>query len=95
MFKSKIQERKKVFLSVPYGYLRDSQDKQHLIIDEEPAKVVRRIYQMTIEGYRKRDIARLLTLDKILIPAAYATEHCPKTITVIVTPIPMNGLTPS
>ena len=78
MFKAKMQEGKRVSPSVPYGYLRDPHDKQHLIIDEEPAKVVRRIYQMTIEGYGKRDIARALTADKILIPAAYAAEHCPE-----------------
>lgn len=78
IFRAKMQEGKRVSPSVPYGYLRDPKDKQHLIIDEEPAKVVRRIYQMTIEGHGKRDIARALTEDKILIPAAYAAEHCPE-----------------
>ncbi len=48
MFRAKMQEGKRGSPSVPYGYLRDPQDKQHLIIDEEAAKVVRRIYQMTI-----------------------------------------------
>ena len=33
---------------------------------------------MTVEGYGKRDIARALTEDKILIPSAYAAEHCPE-----------------
>ena len=33
---------------------------------------------MTVEGYGKRDIARALTADKVLIPAAYAAEHCPE-----------------
>ncbi len=64
--------------AVAYGYLRDPNDKQHLIIDEEAAKVVRRFYQMTIVGHGKRDGARALTADKILIPTAYATEHCPE-----------------
>lgn len=73
-----MQEGKRVSPSVPYGYLRDPKDKQHLIIDEEAAKVVRWISQMTIEGHGKRDIARALTADKILIPAAYAAEHCPE-----------------
>ena len=78
MFKVKMQEGKRVSPSVPYGYFRDPGDKHHLIIDEEPTKVVRQIYQMTIEGYGKRDIARALTADKVLIPAAYAAEHCPE-----------------
>ena len=37
IFKAKMQEGKRVSPSVPYGYLRDPQDKQHLIIDPEPA----------------------------------------------------------
>ena len=78
MFKAKMQEGKRVSPSVPYGYLRDPDDKQHLIIDEEPAKVVKRIFQMTIEGHGKRDIARALTADRVLIPSAYAAEHCPE-----------------
>lgn len=78
MFKAKMQEGKRVSPSVPYGYLRDPQDKQRLIIDEEAAEVVRRIYRMTVEGQGKHDIARALTADKILIPSAYAAEHCPE-----------------
>ena len=78
MFKAKMQEGKRVSPSVPYGYLRDPDDKQHLIVDGEAAEVVRRIYRMTVEGYGRRDIARALTADRILIPSAYAAEHCPE-----------------
>lgn len=35
----------------PYGYIKDPDNPKHWIIDEEAAKVVRRIYAMTIEGY--------------------------------------------
>ncbi len=49
---------------------------------------------MTVEGHGKRDIAKALTVDKILIPAAYAAEHCPKITTVMATPAPMNGSAP-
>ena len=34
----------------PYGYLKDPENPDHWIIDEEAAEVVRRIYRMTIEG---------------------------------------------
>lgn len=50
IFKAKMQEGKRVSPSVPYGYLRDPKDKQHLIIDPEPAEVVRRIFRLVIEG---------------------------------------------
>lgn len=78
MFRAKMQEGKRVSPSVPYGYLRDPNNKQHLIVDEEAAKVVRRIYQMVIEGHGKTEIARILSSEKVLIPSAYAAEHCPE-----------------
>ena len=78
MFKAKMQEGKRVSPSVPYGYIRDPEDRQHLIVDGEAAEVVRRIYRMTVEGHGKRDIARALTADRVPIPSAYAAEHCPE-----------------
>ena len=78
IFKAKMQEGKRVSPSVPYGYLRDPQDKQHLIIDPEPAEVVRRIYRLVIEGVGVSVIARQLTDERVLIPSAYAAEHCPE-----------------
>lgn len=78
IFKAKMQEGKRVSPSVPYGYLRDPQDKQHLIIDPEPAEVVRRIYRLVIEGVGVSAIARQLTDERVLIPSAYAAEHCPE-----------------
>ena len=69
---------KRVSPSVPYGYLRDPADKQKLIIDEEPAQIVRRIFDMIIAGKGVNAVARALTEDKVLIPSAYAAEHCPE-----------------
>lgn len=78
VFKSRMQDGKRVSPSVPYGYLRSPGDKQKLIIDEEPAAVVRRIYQMVIEGKGVTAIADILTAEKVLIPSAYAKTHCPE-----------------
>ena len=33
-----------------YGYKKDPENKYHWLIDEEAAAVVRRIFQLTIEG---------------------------------------------
>lgn len=78
IFKSRMQDGKRVSPSVPYGYRRDPQDKQHLIVDEEPAAVVRRIFKMVIEGHGVKSIADTLTADKVLIPSAYAKLHYPE-----------------
>jgi DNA invertase Pin-like site-specific DNA recombinase len=78
IFKARMQEGKRVSPSIPYGYLRDPNDKQKLIIDPEPAAVVRRIFQMVIDGNGLRQIADTLCAEKILIPSAYATKYHPE-----------------
>ena len=78
IFKARMQDGKRVSPSVPYGYRRDPQDKQHLVVDEEAAAVVRRIFQMVIEGYGVKGIADALTADKVMIPSAYAKLHNPE-----------------
>ncbi|MBR5970979.1 MAG: recombinase family protein, partial [Lachnospiraceae bacterium] len=49
-FNAKGKAGKHVASSTPYGYMKDPEDKNHWIIDEEAAEVVRRIFQMTKEG---------------------------------------------
>ncbi len=73
-----MKEGKRVSPSVPYGYRRDPEDKQHLIVDPEAAKVVQRIFRMTIEGKGLNPIADTLTADRVLIPSAYAKLHNPE-----------------
>lgn len=75
IFKARMQEGKRVSPSVPYGYRRDPDDKQQLIIDPEPAAVVRRIFKLVLEGNGVNRIADILYADKILIPSAYAEKY--------------------
>lgn len=78
IFKSRMEKGLRCSGSVPYGYRRDPEDKQHLIVDEEPAAVVRRIFQMVIDGHGVMSIADALTADKIMIPSAYAKCSYPE-----------------
>jgi len=57
--------------SAIYGYKKMPGDKYTWHIDEEAAAVVRRIFQLTIEGKGPYDIARILYEDKIETPAVY------------------------
>lgn len=59
----------------PYGYIKDPQDKNHLIIDERCAPVVRRIYELYLEGNGVHRIAAALRAEKIPKPAAIAAEY--------------------
>ena len=55
----------------PYGYIKDPDNPKRWIVDDEAAQVVRRIYSMTLEGYRTEQIATQLERDEILTPRAY------------------------
>ncbi|MCD8021835.1 MAG: recombinase family protein [Lachnospiraceae bacterium] len=54
-----------------YGYVKDPEDKDHWLVDDEAAAIVRRIYRMTVEGHGPYDIARILRNEKIECPAYY------------------------
>lgn len=54
-----------------YGYLKDPEDKNALIIDEEAAEHVRSIFTWFLEGMSKNAIVRKLNDSGILCPAAY------------------------
>ncbi len=55
----------------PYGYIKDPDNKNHLIIDEEAAKNVKRIFNMYISGMGKQAITKKLNKEKILNPTEY------------------------
>ena len=49
----------------PYGYMDDPEQHGHWIIDPEAAKVVKRIFDLTIDGKGPDRIARILEEDKV------------------------------
>lgn len=55
----------------PYGYKIDSNDKHHLVIDEETAPFVKRIFELYAQGSGYRAIVRELNDKGILSPSAY------------------------
>ena len=55
----------------PYGYIKDPENPKRWIVDEEAARVVRRIYRMTLEGVGTEQIAAKLEEDGVLTPRAY------------------------
>lgn len=54
-----------------YGYRKDPQDKNRLLIDEEAAEVVRKMFRLRLEGTNVATIARILNAEGILSPYAY------------------------
>ena len=58
-----------------YGYLKDPDDKNALIVDEEAAAVVRDIFNMFLDGMSKNAIVRHLNEHGVLCPSAYKRER--------------------
>lgn len=75
IFQSRMKSGKRCSGAIPYGYKHDPEDKNHLLVDEEAAKVVRKIYQLAIEGNGPAQIADILTKEHTLIPSAYLERH--------------------
>ena len=57
--------------NIIYGYKADPDDKEHWIIDEEAAEVVRRIYRLCINGFGPYQIAKILTDEEVERPSYY------------------------
>lgn len=55
----------------PYGYLKDPDDKHHLIPDPIASKVVRRMYELAIQGNTTGEIAKILNRDNVEPPASH------------------------
>ncbi len=58
----------------PYGYKAGEDESRTAVIDEEAAAVVRRIFDLRLQGNSARTIARILTGDGIPNPATYYTK---------------------
>ena len=57
--------------NVPFGYLKDPNDKTRWIVDEAAAQVVKRIFRLCMEGRGPMQIAKVLQEEKVLNPTAY------------------------
>ena len=70
VFKSKGMSGKHLTGTVIYGYLWDEK-REHWLVDEEAAEVVRRIFSLTMEGCGPYQISKLLSEAKVEIPAVH------------------------
>ena len=68
---------------LPYGYIKDKEDKNKWLIDEPAAKVVRKIYTLCIQGYGTSQIAKKLKEEGIMTPTEYYNSIGRKTTTKV------------
>lgn len=69
--RAKQKEGKWVGSRCPYGYDKDINNKNHLVINEEQAGIVRYIFDLCLNGLTCFKIANKLTLENIKTPAQY------------------------
>ena len=71
VLKAKAERGERLGTRTPYGYRKDP-DTKKLIVDEEAAAIVRRIFAMCAGGSGPSQIARILKKEQILTPTMYA-----------------------
>ena len=71
VFKNKGMSGAPLTTNPPFGYLKDPEDKNRWIVDEDAAKIVRQIFAWCVDGLGPTQIAKRLKAAKVLTP----TEH--------------------
>ncbi len=72
VFKSKGESGRHMANRTPYGYMRDPQDKEHWILDEIAAPLVKEMFRMCVQGMGPSLIAQELMRRKVLNPILHA-----------------------
>lgn len=75
VFKAKGQAGKPLCTNPPYGYVKDPEDKNHWIVDEEAAGNVREVFRLCVQGYGVSQIANEMSRRHVLNPTAYAKAN--------------------
>ena len=57
--------------NVPYGYVKDPENPHRWVVDPVAANVVKRIFNLCMEGRGPKQIANQLKADKVLTPSSY------------------------
>ena len=71
VFRSKGMSGAPLTTNPPFGYLKDPEDKNSWIVDEDAAKIVRQIFAWCVDGLGPTQIAKRLKAAKVPTP----TEH--------------------
>ena len=73
--RAKAQRGERLGTRAPYGYKKDENTKGKLVVDEEAAAVVRRIFALCAAGNGPSQIVRILKSEQVLCPTMYAYER--------------------
>ncbi len=71
VMKAKGESGKTLTTIPPFGYMKSPEDKTKWIVDEPAAETVRKVFNLCMNGYGPSQIAKILSEEKVLTPAAY------------------------
>ena len=67
----------------PYGYIKDPKDKHKFLIDKNVSHIIIKIFDMTLDGKSRREVADFLNQNDILTPSEYLNINTNKDVTVM------------
>ena len=76
-FKSKMENGEFIGNFAPYGYQKDPENKNHLVVDYQASLVVQEIFRMAADGHPPSEIAQYLNRKKVPTPAMYRCLNRP------------------
>ena len=71
------KQKKGIVLVPPMGYFKDKNTNE-IVIMEEPAEIVRRIFRMFLDGYGMKSIAHILNNEGVKSPGYYQNKYIGK-----------------
>lgn len=71
------KEGKFIGSRAPFGYMKDPNDRHHLIVDTEAAEIVKSIFKMFCDGIGYVRMTKILREKKVLNPQAYFNKNNP------------------
>lgn len=67
----------------PYGYIKDPKDKHKFLIDKNVSHIIKKIFDMILDGKSRRQVADFLNDNDILTPSEYLNINTNKDISVM------------
>ena len=74
-FRQRMKEGKYMGARAPYGYLKPAEDVTSLVVNPQTAPVVKKIFELYIEGMNITQVARWLNEQGIMCPGQYKKEE--------------------
>lgn len=70
-------------VTAPYGYIKDPKDKHKFLIDKNISHIIKKIFDMIIDGKSRKQVADFLNDNDILTPSEYLKINTNKDMTVM------------